>query len=95
MTTSVLTVRLPDKVRLDLEKIADATNRTKSYIVNKAIEDYVARNAWQIAELGDAVRAADLGSFMSEQAVDDWLASWGADTELPAPEADVEPGDKQ
>lgn len=89
MTNNVFTLRLPDDVKADLELLAKATNRSKSYLAAKAIADYVRINAWQIKELQQAVSEAEEGVFVSEEAVDAWLDSWGANDERPAPTADV------
>ncbi len=91
MTNSVFTLRLPEDTKASLDVLAKTTNRTKSFLVNKAIEEYVARNAWQVAALHEAVTQADAGRFVSEAAADAWLASWGSATELPPPAADVLP----
>lgn len=85
MTRNVFTVRLSDDVKAELEKLAEATNRSKSYLAAKAIEDYVRQNAWQIRELEQAVKEADAGDFVSEEAVYSWLDSWGREHELSPP----------
>jgi len=38
-------VRLPDKEAKALEALADATDRSKSYLVQKAVECYLAEHA--------------------------------------------------
>jgi predicted transcriptional regulator len=89
MSTTVFTVRLPADVKAQLELLAKATNRSKSFLASKAISEYLARNAWQVHELQQAAKAADKGVFVSEKAVDDWLSSWGKNDERPAPKADM------
>ena len=39
----------------------------------------------------EAVAEADEGIFVSGEAIDRWLASWGTDKVLPMPEPDVFP----
>jgi RHH-type rel operon transcriptional repressor/antitoxin RelB len=89
MSTTVFTVRLPEDVKAQLELLAKATNRSKSYLASKAISEYLRRNAWQVQELQEAAKEADKGVFVSEEAVDAWLSSWGKDDELPMPKADT------
>lgn len=91
MSNAVFTLRLPDDVKADLERLARATNRSKSYLAARAIAAYVRANAWQIEALQKAAREADQGAFVSGQAVDAWLESWGTDEERSAPEADIRP----
>ena len=61
---SVMSVRLPDEVDQQLGQLAQSTGRTKSWLANQAIQDYLAREAWQIAEVEAALREADAGDFL-------------------------------
>ena len=62
---SVMSVRLPDEVEQQLGQLAQSTGRTKSWLANQAIKDYLAREAWQITEVEAALREADAGDFVS------------------------------
>ena len=57
--TTTMTVRLPAEVVDRLELIAKATDRTKSYLAGKAIEEFVAAQSWQVAAIEQAVSKAD------------------------------------
>lgn len=49
MATSV-SVRLPDAIAAELEELARATDRPKSYLIQKALEAYLAEYAdYQVA----------------------------------------------
>lgn len=54
-----LTVRIDDKTKNRLEKLAKSTTRTKSYLVTHAIEDYLDVNEWQVQEIKKAIHDAD------------------------------------
>lgn len=54
-----LTVRLDNKTKNRLEKLAEATARTKSYLVTHAIEGYLEVNEWQVQEIKKALHEAD------------------------------------
>lgn len=88
MTNAVFTVRLPPDLKTELDRLADATNRSKSYLATKAIAEYLKRNSWQTQALQKAVEAADRGVFVSGTAVDAWLDSWGTADELAPPRPD-------
>ena len=45
------------------------------------------------AAIKAAVAEADKGVFVSSEAVDRWMESWGTDNELPIPEPDIFPAD--
>lgn len=66
MQSSVLTIRVSPETREQLEKLALATQRSKSYLAAEAIEKYLALEAWQVAEVEQALREADAGEFASE-----------------------------
>nr|AEW70663.1 hypothetical protein [Aeromonas hydrophila] len=62
-----MSVRLPDEVEQQLGQLAQSTGRTKSWLANQAIQDYLAREAWQITEVEAALREADAGDFVPEK----------------------------
>lgn len=67
--TTTMTVRLPVDLRDSLDRLADATERTRSWLAQDAIRKYVAREEWQIAEIEAAVREADAGDFATDAEV--------------------------
>lgn len=74
---SVMSVRLPDEVEQQLGQLAQSTGRTKSWLANQAIQDYLAREAWQIAEVEAALSEADAGDFVPEKGDDGEVQSVG------------------
>lgn len=74
---SVMSVRLSDEVELQLGALAQATGRTKSWLANQAIQDYLAREAWQVAEIEAALNEADAGDFVLEQEMEARFNRWG------------------
>ena len=71
--STTMTVRLEDDVRDRLDQLAQATQRSKSYLAAEAIRDFVETNEWQIREIQAALKEADAGDFAS----DDDLAALG------------------
>ena len=74
---SVMSVRLPDEVEQQLGQLAQSTGRTKSWLANQAIQDYLAREAWQITEVEAALREADAGDFVPETEMMAKFNRWG------------------
>ena len=70
MDTATLTLRVPVEVRNQLDKLAEATHRTKSYLVGEAIRQYLDLEAWQVGEIQQAIKEADAGDFASDDEVD-------------------------
>ena len=66
--STTLTVRLSSELKGKLERLAESTRRSKSYLAAEAITAYVDANAWQIEEIRKAVRKADAGGpFVSDE----------------------------
>lgn len=59
--TTTMTVRLSAELKSKLERLAQSTRRSKSYLAAEAIAEYVDLNAWQIEETRKAVEKADSG----------------------------------
>ena len=72
----MMSVRLPDELTSQLDTLAAATGRTKSFLAGEAIRDYIDREAWQIAEIEQAIREADAGDFASDDEVNAISAKW-------------------
>lgn len=47
---TAFTVRVSNEAASKLDQIAEKLDRSRSYMAARAIEDYVAREEWQIAE---------------------------------------------
>lgn len=74
--TNILTLRLDSKLKKKLDKLAKATERSRSYLAAEAIREFVALNEWQIEQIKKAVEHADAGKFASEQQVQHARNRW-------------------
>jgi len=74
---SVISFRLPDEMEQKLADLAKSTGRTKSWLANQAISDYLAREAWQIAEIEMALKEADAGDFVPDEEMNAKFKQWG------------------
>jgi predicted transcriptional regulator len=93
--SATFSVRLPDDLRAEVDQFAKATRRSRSFVVKEAVEAYMAERKAYLEAIDEAIKEADEGIFISGEAVDAWLASWGTDQELPVPEPDIFPDDKK
>ena len=66
MQSAVLTLRVDTKTKAKLDKLAEATKRSKSFLAAEAIERYLEVEAWQIKEIKRAIKEADAGDFVSD-----------------------------
>lgn len=68
--SAAFTVRLDDTTLEALDKLAEKAERSRSWLVTRAIEDFVALNAWQIGKIEEGIAAADRGEFASDDELD-------------------------
>jgi predicted transcriptional regulator len=72
-----MTIRLDADLKTRLDKLADATHRSKSYLAAEAVREYIELNEWQLQEIQAAVTEADAGDFASAEAVTSTFSKWG------------------
>ncbi len=63
------TVRLDEPTLAALDELAHKTDRSRNWLVARAIEDYVALNAWQIGKIEAGLAAAERGDFATDDDV--------------------------
>ncbi len=78
MQTTTLTLRVPTEMKEQLDKLADATHRSKSYLAGEAIRQYLELEAWQIGEIQQALKEADANDFASDDEVDAVMSKYAA-----------------
>ena len=69
-------MRLPDELSDQLDALAAATGRSKSFLAGQAIRDFIERESWQIAEITQAMQEADAGDFASDDELNAVSAKW-------------------
>jgi len=83
------TVSLSFRVRAEkaeqLDRLAEATDRPRSWLLQQALDSYLELQAWQIAHIKEGIEQLDRGEFIPHEEVDAWLESWGTSNELPPP----------
>ena len=69
MDSAVVTLRVPVEIKEQLDRLADATHRSKSWLAGEAIRRYLDLEAWQIGEIAHALTEADAGDFATDDDV--------------------------
>ncbi|MDQ2927264.1 MAG: CopG family ribbon-helix-helix protein [Caldimonas sp.] len=67
--STTMTIRLEDEVKDRLDRLAESTHRSKSFLASEAIREFVENNEWQIAEIRAALKEADAGDFAGDKEV--------------------------
>jgi len=65
MASEQFSLRLSKKTKDMLQKLADATGRTKAFLAQDAIERYLEIESWQIKSIQDGIKAVDEGNVVS------------------------------
>ncbi len=77
LKSASITVRVKPTIKTRLDALADATRRSKSYVIEEALEMYLDVNEWQIDGIVQALIEADRPDavFIDH---DEVLAKWEA-----------------
>ena len=74
--SNTVTIRLEESTKNKLEKLAESTHRSRSFLAAEAIKAYVDSNEWQINEIHAAIKEADAGDFATQEQVQTVIDKW-------------------
>lgn len=77
--STTMTVRIEPDVKSRLDALADATQRSRSFLAAEAIREYVEINEWQLSEIQNGVLEAEAGDFATEDALASLARKWRVD----------------
>ena len=85
---SVTSIRFTDDIDKPLESLSKKLDRSKNYLINQAVKEFLARRSLDDSRWEDTVEA--LNSLKQVKSVDEkdvnaWLNSWGTDTRKSPP----------
>lgn len=85
---SVTSVRLNPEVEQPLEILSKKLDRSKSYLINQAVREFIARQSvedsrWE--QTLEAIESISKGESIDETDVNAWLNSWGTEEVKAAP----------
>jgi predicted transcriptional regulator len=75
--TMPVSVRLPRHINKKLGEYAATEDRSKSWLIEQAVHDFVALREWQIAAVKEGIRQADAGMGIPHEDVVKRLRSLG------------------
>ena len=87
MTKSMISARIPEVLDRKLDAYAKLGKRSKSFIIEEALERYIAREEWMVEKMDTAfLESEESGEWTSNEAMVKWAES---DELLPLPEPDI------
>ena len=84
----VTSVRLQADIENPLEDLSKKLDRSKSYLINLAIKEFLVRKSTEEQRWTETIEAIDSvksGNLIAEKEVNNWLESWGSENELEPP----------
>ena len=84
----VTSVRLNSDIEAPLKNLAQRLDRSKNYLINQAIKEFVARQAMEDSRWDDTLKALESmkeGKLIDGSEVISWLKTWGTDSESSPP----------
>ena len=83
--TLPVSVRLRPELNNQIAAIASSLDRSKSWVIEQAIKDYVDLQAWQLEAVDQGLREADEGNLIPHDELAAWARSLGRSKDLPEP----------
>ncbi len=71
-----VSIRIRPELNEEIEALATAMDRPKSWVCERALEDFVALQKWQIGEIQKGLAEADAGEFATQEEVEATFAKW-------------------
>ncbi len=77
MSTTTFSIRLDEETKERIENLAKSTARSRAFLINEAVKEYLDINEWQIAEIKQAIEEADKpgAKFIDHEKI---KSKWGA-----------------
>ncbi len=84
----ITSVRLAEDIDKPLELLAEQLDRSKNYLINQAVKEYLVKRSldderWQ--DTLDALESLKMGKLIPEDQVSAWLSTWGTQSRKDAP----------
>jgi predicted transcriptional regulator len=70
-----LSLRLPAGTKQRIERLAQATRRSKTFVIEEAISNYLSLNEWQVESILEGLKEVQAGQTTPHETV---LAKWEA-----------------
>lgn len=76
-----MTVRFSEQTRDNVARFAKLTKRSKSYVINEAVEQYLGDKIAYLQDLNEAITSIDTQPTAPAEEVFSWMRTWGTDEE--------------
>ena len=73
MSMIVTSIRLPKALQDQLEVLAQATGRSRNYLMTEALQQYVDEKTWLVAQIEEGLRDVEEGRVLTEEETEIFL----------------------
>jgi predicted transcriptional regulator len=73
------TIRIDDKMLGRVDGLAEALSRSRSWVINQAIDRFLDYEEWYIKEVTDGLAEVERGELAADEEVVAKFRKWGAD----------------
>ena len=84
----ITSVRIREELDIPLQELAKKEQRSKSWLINKALEEYLKREEIESKKWLDTLEGLESirkGEVVDGEEVHAWMESWGTENELDPP----------
>jgi predicted transcriptional regulator len=82
-----IAIRVPAALVDELDRLAKAVNRSRAWIGEEALRQYVRVQRWQLGEISAGIEDLEAGRVVPHAKMEKWLDSWGKPNEKKLPRA--------
>ncbi len=76
MAHDTVSFRIDRKRKAELDALAKAMDRDRSYVINQAVADFVELQKWQVRRIRQGVAAAGAGDYAGDEEIEAARAKW-------------------
>jgi len=73
------TVRIDDDILCRIDGLANTLSRSRSWVINQAIERFLAYEEWYVQEVKDGLKEVERGEIATDDEVAARFGKWGVD----------------
>ena len=73
------TVRIDDNVLSRVDDLAKALSRSRSWVINQAIDRFLEHEEWFVNEVKDGLKEVERGEIATDEEIAGQFRKWGVD----------------
>lgn len=75
------TIRMEDTVLDRVDSLAKSVNRSRTWVINQAVEHFLSYEEWFVREVESGIKEAEAGSLATHDEVAGRFAKWGVNAD--------------